>query len=166
MFPSIRTEGSSGWFGCWLTIQLLSQPFSFTTWRFTLENPFSSCWEHVEMDGGNGLRVWLVQVTWRSESMEKLNGPSFLLECSDMYQKKLESGKRTSQHMQIYPWDSSGRGATSKSLCMPVCFELGHFHCFIWIQQVVGHKEGNHVTWEMSKAFALTSETCKLLYRL
>lgn len=70
--------------------------------------------------------------------------------------------------MQIHPslFGISGRGATSKSLYADVP-RAGTLSVFFWIQQV-GHEEGNHVTREMSKAFALTSETvnyysCKFL---
>lgn len=156
MFPSIRTEGSSGWFGCWLTIQLLSQPFSFTTWRFTLENPFSSCWKHVEMGGGNGLRV-LVGASYLTIGKHGKAKRSFcLLESSDMictpkkarkWEEEWRGHPNTCRSTHITPlFGISGRGATSKSLSADVP-RAGILSVF-WIQQV-GHKEGNHVTWEM-----------------
>ena len=56
----------------------------------------------------DGWREWFACFGWcklldDGYSMEKLNGPSFLLECSDyVYQKKLERGKRNEEDIPTH----------------------------------------------------------------
>ena len=85
---------------------------------------------HLQLLGTcrDGWREWFACFGWCKllddrYSMEKLNGPSFfwsaLVMCT---KKKLESGKRTSQHMQIHPyntivWDFRAWGNFEISLC-------------------------------------------------